>query len=85
MGRWNNISVSVGLTFAEVAFVKLVLPPVHSLHVADLPCLTRFFCDLENSVCSAVFPHLEQRTAASAEDAARAVSAARAAFPAWYA
>ena len=58
-------SLAVGGTFVGGT---TVFAPEHSLQVAALPCLKRFFCDLENSVSSAVFPHNRQ-AAASIEDA----------------
>ena len=42
--------------------------PVHSWHLAILPFLRRFFCDLVNGVSFAVFPHIAQ--AATATEAA---------------
>ena len=56
--------ITVGVTFGGTT----AFAPEHSLQVAALPCLKRFFCDLENSVSSAVFPHNRQ-AAASIEDA----------------
>ena len=44
---------------AEAVFLNDVLPvsPLHTLQIAGLPFLSRFFCEFENGACSTVFLH----------------------------
>ena len=57
-------SFCVGPTFAGIAFSEGFVRK-HSVQVPVLPCLKRFFCDLEKTVSSSALPHIAQ----TAEDA----------------
>ena len=66
--RFGFFPLAVGLSFAGVTFPDFFVLE-HPLQVASFPLSRRFFCELENCVCSGGFPHNRQTTAA-AEDAA---------------
>ena len=58
-GRNNKLTaLAAGAEAVCLNDVLLPASPLHTLQIAGLPFLSRFFCEFENGACSTVFLHM---------------------------